>query len=151
MSEESLNDPGLLQLREQTKNVMIPLLIKAFRLRSEGNRLSAPPSRLCKEEKDLSKEEVIARLSALADDLEQQRIWIESGKNQVEKILAELQEEGCRTKCNRIETNTKGHVAAQSFFHKTFSRERSPSSEKRTRMHRIRSFLCKILKKKFPR
>ncbi|MES2200178.1 MAG: hypothetical protein V4489_08435 [Chlamydiota bacterium] len=93
MSEETIIDPGLSQLREQTKNVMVPILIKAFQLKSEAGQLTEPPSRLYSVKSKGSLKEVISQLTSLEEDLKLQQLWIESSRHQIGKILTEFQEE----------------------------------------------------------
>lgn len=93
MSEETTIDPGLSQLREQTKNVMVPILAKAFQLKSEAGQLREPPSRLYSVKTKGSLKEVISQLTSLEEDLKLQQLWIESSRHQIGKILTEIQEE----------------------------------------------------------
>ncbi len=93
MSEETIIDPGLSQLREQTKNVMVPILIKAFQLKSEAGQLNEPPSRLYSVKPTSSLKEVISQLTSLEEDLKLQQLWIESSRHQIGKILTEIQED----------------------------------------------------------
>ena len=89
-TEEAISDPGILQLREQTKNVMIPLLIKVFQIRLEAQQLSAPPSRLTTTKSNSSLEDLSQKLTLLNEDLEKQELWIQSSRVQIEKVLSEL-------------------------------------------------------------
>ena len=93
MSEETIIDPGLSELREQTKNVMVPILIKAFQLKSEAGELAEPPSRLYSIKPKGSLKEVISQLTSLEEDLKLQQLWIESSRHQIGKILTEIQED----------------------------------------------------------
>lgn len=93
MSEETIIDPGLSQLREQTKNVMVPILIKAFQLKSEAGQLAEPPSRLYSVKPTGSLKEVISQLTSLEEDLKLQQLWIESSRHQIGKILTEIQQD----------------------------------------------------------
>ena len=90
--EDTINDPGILQLREQTKNVMIPLLIKVFQMRLEAQQLSAPPSRLTVTKSNSSLEDLAKKLTTLNEDLKKQELWIQSSRVQIEKVLSELKE-----------------------------------------------------------
>jgi hypothetical protein len=93
MSEETIINPDLSQLREQTKNVMVPILIKAFQLKSEAGQLAEPPTRLYSVKTKGSIKDVISELTSLEEDLKLQQLWIESSRLQIGKILTEIQEE----------------------------------------------------------
>ncbi len=127
MSEETVVDPGLSQLRDQTKNIMIPLLIKVFQLKSEATRLVDPPSRLCREEPKRSVQEVIAELTSLDKDLKLQQLWIESSRKQIEKILCEIHQDPLPSLASQIKANTPPHPAAQKSFRDTFAQKKAPS------------------------
>lgn len=128
MSEETIVDPGLSQLREQTKNVMIPILIKAFQLRSEAGRLAEPPSRLTASHPKISLEEVLSQLSSLDKDLKLQQLWIESSRQQIEKILTEIgQEPQASPLLGQIKPNGAAHPAAEKSFQNVFSSVPPPS------------------------
>jgi hypothetical protein len=85
-------DPCLANLREQTKNVMIPLLIKVFHAKLEAQQLTDPPSRLKTQEPKNSLENLIDQLSILDEDLKRQELWIQSSRTQLEKVLSELKQ-----------------------------------------------------------
>ena len=93
MSEETIINPELSQLREQTKSVMVPILIKAFQLKSEAGELAEPPTRLYSVKTKGSIKDVISELTSLEEDLKLQQLWIESSRLQIGKILTEIQEE----------------------------------------------------------
>ena len=120
MSDENITDPGLLQLREQTKNVMIPILIKAFQLKSEAGSLTEPPSRLTSIEPKSSLEDVILQLSSLDKDLKLQQLWIESSRHQIEKILTEIAQEPAMPLAGQIKTNPIPLPSIQKSFQNTF-------------------------------
>ncbi|MBS0628096.1 MAG: hypothetical protein JSS09_07795 [Verrucomicrobia bacterium] len=129
MPEETIIDPGLSQLREQTKNVMIPILIKAFQLKSEAGRLTEPPSRLTSMEPKSSLEEVIFQLSSLDNDLKLQQLWIESSRHQIEKILSEIRQEPLAPLSGQIKTNPTPLPSIQKSFQNTFFAAKSPSTK----------------------
>lgn len=141
MSEETIIDPGLSQLREQTKNVMIPILIKAFQLKSEAGRLTEPPSRLTSIEPKSSLEEVIAQLSSLDKDLKLQQLWIESSRHQIEKILSEINQEPPAPLTGQIKANPTPLPAIQKSFQNTFSTTKSSSIKS---SFSLRSWLKKL-------
>lgn len=87
----TLQDPSLQQLREETKKVMIPLLIKVFHARQEVQQLSAPPSRLSANKPVKSREELMTRLKSLHEELKKQELWIQSAQGQIDKVLSELE------------------------------------------------------------
>lgn len=89
--DTTLQDPSLQQLREETKKVMIPLLIKVFHKRQEVQQLSAPPSRLSASKPVKSKEELMTHLKELNDELKKQELWIQSAQGQIDKVLSELE------------------------------------------------------------
>lgn len=85
-------DIGLSQLREQTKNVMIPLLIRIFQAKLELQYHKSPPSRLSSCQPHVSWKELVQTLQHLDQTLEQQMLWIESSRKQLAKILQETNE-----------------------------------------------------------
>lgn len=120
------NDPSLLQLREQTKNAMIPLLIRAFQLRLEAQQLGAPPSRLQPAKPKGSLEAVSKQLLQLSEDLQLQQIWIQSCQSQIQKIRKEIEEQQPISPLkSHIDTNSAVHPTIQKSFQKALSPSRS--------------------------
>jgi hypothetical protein len=121
MSKENITDPGLSQLHELTKNVMIPLLIRAFQLRSEAVQLQEPPSRLYALQNNRSLSEIISQLSSLEKDLKLQQVWIESSRAQVAKILLEIEAGKNSSSLGQIKISPATHPAIQKSFQNVFS------------------------------
>lgn len=107
-------DHGLAFLREQTKNVMIPLLIKVFQIRLEAQQVNAPPSRLTTPQSKSSLTELTEQLSLLNEDLKRQEIWIQSSRSQIKKVLAEIQEP-TQSLINHVEKITSDPSMQKSF------------------------------------
>jgi len=88
-----LTDLSLLQLRDQIKKIMIPLLIKTFQLKQELSQSISSPSRLQSKKHTRSEEEITEQLQKLDDDLKVLLLWCQSCQSQVQKALAVLEEE----------------------------------------------------------
>lgn len=88
-----ISDPGLAMLREQVKNIMIPLLIKVFHIKLEAQQASSPPSRLQSRQPEEKVQELVAQLDKLDEDLKLMIGWCQSCRNQVQKVLSEINEE----------------------------------------------------------
>ena len=86
-------DPGLANLRETVKNVMIPLLIKVFHVKLEVQQASSPPSRLQSKQPEEKVQDLIAQLTKLDDDLKLIMGWCHSCRNQIQKVITEVHEE----------------------------------------------------------
>lgn len=85
-----IHDPGLSGIRDQIKNVMIPLLIKVFQLKLEiGHSL---PSRLTHSKAKESLAESEAHLKRLDEDLKLLSLWCQSSRNQISKALSPPEE-----------------------------------------------------------
>ena len=82
-----LDDPSLNQLRDQIKNVMIPLLIKTFQFKLELNQSLSLPSRLQNQKNQRPPEEIIEHLKTLDHDLKILLLWCQSCRNQIHKAL----------------------------------------------------------------
>ncbi len=90
--ELSGQESELLQLKKQTKDVMIPLLIKIFQIRLEAQQLKEPPSRLSNNQNKSSLEDLHKQLYNLDNDLKLQMQWIESCRTQIAKVTTEMQD-----------------------------------------------------------
>lgn len=88
-----LNDPSLIQLRDQIKRVMIPLLIKTFQFKLELNQALSLPSRLHSQKNQRSPEEIIEQLKILDNDLKMLFLWCQSCRSQIQKALMVPEEE----------------------------------------------------------
>lgn len=88
-----LNDPSLIQLRDQIKKVMIPLLIKTFQFKLELNQSLSLPSRLHSQKNQSSPEEIIEQLKTLDNDLKVLFLWCQSCRTQIQKALIMPDEE----------------------------------------------------------
>ena len=121
MSKENLTDRGLIQLREHTKNVMLPLLIKAFQLRSEAEKLQDAPSRLYGVQPKRSISEITNQLIELEKDLKLQQIWIESSRSQIEKILIEIEKQKETPAIPKLKVSPTTHPGIQKSFQNVFS------------------------------
>lgn len=88
-----LNDPSLIQLRDQIKKVMIPLLIKTFQFKLELSQSLSLPSRLQSQKNQRSPEEIIEQLKTLDSDLKVLFLWCQSCRGQIQKALMVPEEE----------------------------------------------------------
>jgi hypothetical protein len=88
-----LNDPSLIQLRDQIKKVMIPLLIKTFQFKLELSQALSLPSRLQSQKNQRSPEEITEQLKTLDNDLKVLFLWCQSCRSQIQKALATPEEE----------------------------------------------------------
>lgn len=88
-----ISDPGLAMLREQVKNIMIPLLIKVFHIKLEAQQASSPPSRLQSKQPEEKVQELVQQLEKLDEDLKLMIGWCQSCRNQVGKVLSEVNTE----------------------------------------------------------
>lgn len=139
------NDQGLSLLREQTKNVMIPLLIKVFQIRLEGQQIAEPPSRLFSSKPKASLNELLEQLTHLDEDLKLQYLWIESTRTQIDKITAELKQIHPISLANHVKKEGMADPAIQKSFQDVISKKNGnthpPSNKKQ-------SWFQKILKPK---
>lgn len=88
----TLSDPSLIQLRDQIKKVMIPLLIKTFQFKLELSQSLSLPSRL-KHQNKRSPEEIVEQLKTLDNDLKILLLWCQSCRSQIQKALSVPEEE----------------------------------------------------------
>jgi hypothetical protein len=84
-------DSGLKTLREQVKNVMIPLLIHVFQMKLQAQQMASPPSRLQAKAPMDKAEDLREQLTALDDDLKMTMEWLYSARNHIEKILIDME------------------------------------------------------------
>ncbi len=112
-SSGTITDTSLAQIREQIKNVMIPLLIKVFHLKLEAQQATSPPSRLHKKEPHAQLEDVIGHLQRLDEDLKQLGLWSQSCRSQIHKVLNEIEEE---VKPPSFSSTTATHPHVQKFL-----------------------------------
>lgn len=87
-----LNEPSLIQLRDQIKKVMIPLLIKTFQYKLELSQALSLPSRL-NQKNQRSPEEITEQLKTLDNDLKMLFLWCQSCRSQIQKALSVPEEE----------------------------------------------------------
>ncbi len=85
-----ISDPSLAMLREQIKNIMIPLLIKVFHIKLEAQQSSSPPCRLTNKVSESKVEELKYQLENLDEDLKMISVWCQSCRNQIQKVLDEI-------------------------------------------------------------
>lgn len=88
-----LNDPSLIQLRDQIKKVMIPLLIKTFQFKLELSQSLSLPSRLQTQKNNRTPEEIVEQLKTLDNDLKVLFLWCQSCRSQIQKALSVPEEE----------------------------------------------------------
>lgn len=88
-----LHDLSLIQLRDQIKKIMIPLLIKTFQHKLELSQALSLPSRLKNHKNQYSPEEIIEQLKTLDNDLKVLLLWCQSCHNQIQKALSVPEEE----------------------------------------------------------
>jgi len=87
-----IHDLGLSGIRDQIKNVMIPLLIKVFQLKLEIGQSHSLPSRLTHSKAKESLAESEAHLKRLDEDLKLLSLWCQSSRNQISKALSPPEE-----------------------------------------------------------
>jgi len=109
-----ISDPGLAMLREQVKNIMIPLLIKVFHIKLELQQASSPPSRFQTKQPQDKVKELLDQIHKLDDDLQLMIGWCQSCKNQVQKVLQEVQEES--KPASQIHSASSANPAVQKSF-----------------------------------
>lgn len=114
---------GLSLLREHTKNVMIPLLIKVFQIRLEAQQIAEPPSRLSSSKPKTSLNELIEQLTQLDEDLKLQYLWVESTRTQIKKIITELPEIHPVSLLNHVKKEEIADPAIQKSFHDVISKK----------------------------
>lgn len=88
----TIGDASLSGLRDQIKNIMIPMLIKIFQLKLELSQSISLPSRLQNMQRE-SPESTLAELQKLDEDLKLLALWCQSCRNQVSKALSIPEEE----------------------------------------------------------
>ncbi len=88
-----ISDPGLAMLREQVKNIMIPLLIRVFHIKLEVQQASSPPSRFYSKQPEEKVQELIDQLHKLDQDLQMMIGWCQSCRSQVQKVTTEVDQE----------------------------------------------------------
>jgi len=111
---EDLFDPGLGQLRDQVKKVMIPLLIKIFELKLSAQQAKTPPSRLYKQIGE-PPEKIRKQLEKLDDNLKQLQLWCHSCQNQISKALSEIEETGEKP-VRSASSESTGHPGVKKSF-----------------------------------
>ncbi len=127
--ETPLQDSELSQLKKQTKDVMIPLLIKIFQIRLEAQQLKEPPSRLASDKNKSSLEDLQKQLLILDNDLKLQLQWIQSCRTQIEKVSAELHDPlSALTDVKKLQANP----FMQKSFDKALSSNQTANTEKKT-------------------
>ena len=134
-------DQGLFLLREHTKNVMIPLLIKVFQIRLEAQQIAEPPSRLSSAKPKTSLNELLEQLSRLDEDLKLQYLWVESTRTQIEKIISELKQIQPICLTNHIKKENTADPIIQKSFQNVISKKmeipHSPSIKKKSWIRNI--------------
>jgi hypothetical protein len=108
-------DPGLAMLREQVKNIMIPLLIKVFHIKLELQQASSPPSRLQSRQPEEKVKELLEQIQKLDCDLQLMIGWCQSCKNQVQKVIQEVEQE------SKIQSPIYSASSADPMLQKSFS------------------------------
>lgn len=108
-----LNEPSLIQLRDQIKKVMIPLLIKTFQYKLELSQALSLPSRL-NQKSQRSPEEITEQLKTLDNDLKMLFLWCQSCRSQIQKALSVPEEEQKSTVA--VPTPADAHSAVSKSF-----------------------------------
>lgn len=88
----AVSEPGLSQLQEQIKSVMIPLLMEIFSLKEAAQECNSPPTRLSISP-TMSRQEVEGRLEKLKEDLLSIQRWTQHCVTRVQQVLSETQEQ----------------------------------------------------------
>ena len=150
-SSEPLSDHGLSQLREQIKNVMIPLLIKVFQLRLEVQQTATPPSRLQSQKPKASLPELIEQLELLDNDLKLLQIWNQSCHTQIEKVLLEAHKEIPFSLTNSIKTKQDMNPSVHKSFQKAMREQKPihPSSQRSSPLKNLLQQLTLLYRKTF--
>lgn len=110
-----LNDPSLVQLRDQIKKVMLPLLIKTFQFKLELSQASSMSSRLQSQKNQRSPEEIIEQLKVLDNDLKILFLWCQSCRSQIQKALVPPEEEQKSPSAPTIAISSPDPVVSKSF------------------------------------
>jgi hypothetical protein len=90
MSTEKLH-PGLRDLKEKIKEVMIPLLVEIFEAKLAAQQANMLPSRLHKPSSK-SKEQIQEELQALLEQVKQLTLWVHGCELQILKALDETKD-----------------------------------------------------------
>lgn len=137
-------DPGLTQLRDQVKKVMIPLLIKTFELKLAAQQLKSPPSRLQKQIGE-PPEKIRKQLDKLGDNLKQLQLWCHSCQNQISKALNEIDEDPDRPMRHTTSSESK-EQAQKSFWEAIFSKAVQSKSQDSAEGENPKGNLCQTAK-----
>lgn len=132
ISSEELTDPGLSLLKEQIKNVMIPLLIKVFQLRLEIQQAASPPSRLNPQKSPIHLPDLIEQLEILDENLKLLQIWNQSCRTQIDKVLLEARNECPPSLNSSIKTKQDLDPAVQKSFQEALSSQLDPHKKLKT-------------------
>ena len=122
-SSTNSTDQGLSLLREHTKNVMIPLLIKVFQTRLEAQKIAEPPSRLSSAKPKASLSELLEQLTHLDEELKLQYLWVESTRTQLQKIITELKQIPPASTTHHIKKEGMADPAIQKSFQDVISKK----------------------------
>jgi hypothetical protein len=109
-------EPSLASLREQVKNVMIPLLIRIFHLKIEAQHSLALPSRLTVRGKEKDSQEILKELQKIDEDLKVMITWCQSTRGQLLKAIKELSESNKSTPPMQTAASPSTSFAQKSFI-----------------------------------
>jgi endoglucanase Acf2 len=118
-----LNEPSLIQLRDQIKKVMIPLLIKTFQFKLELSQSLSLPSRLQSQKNHRSPEEILEQLKTLDNDLKVLFLWCQSCRAQIQKAFVVPEEDQKNTIA--LPTPDDSHCAVSKSFSEAVSAQTS--------------------------
>ncbi len=89
---KELHDPALSHLREEIKQVMLPLLIRIFELKAAAAQATASPSRLIQAKQEPI-DQIAEKLQQLLKDLHLLGLFCQSAAVQATKALDEINKE----------------------------------------------------------
>ena len=128
LSVSNVFESGLKNLREQVKNVMIPLLIQIFQMRLKAQEMTSPPSRLQSKEPEDKIDELRSQLLALDEDLQMMMAWLESSRSHIDKVLAEI--DSAKTSQRSIRPGFSTSPNIQKSFSEVMVRKQNDSQDK---------------------
>jgi hypothetical protein len=123
---EDAFDPGLRQLRDQVKKIMIPLLIKIFELKLAAQQAKTPPSRLHKQIGE-PPEKIRKQLDHLDNHLKQLQLWCHSCQSQISKALNEMDETAEKPMRHTTSSEVGCHPAVEKSFSNAISSKAVPN------------------------
>jgi hypothetical protein len=127
------NDESQLSLlRDNIKNVMIPLLIKVFEMKLAAQQTKMPPSRLQKNPAPDSLAKIREQLEQLLQNVNLLSLWCESAQKQIIKAIKETEETAPSSFHQMAPSFPSIHPAIEKSFSETFGlKEREEKVEEK--------------------